>query len=159
KFPGNADAAQDELHRLGLEALKEGKTVLRLKQGDPYLYGRGAEELEYFRTHGYEATVLPGITSSLSAPLFAKIPATHRGVSDQIIICTGTGRKGAPPDPPAYLANQTVVFLMALHRLRELVPSLTGHQTGAAYPPSTPCAVIERASCPDQRVIRTTLEH
>ncbi|KAK3674343.1 uroporphyrin-III C-methyltransferase [Recurvomyces mirabilis] len=158
KFPGNADAAQEELHRNGLEAMKEGKTVLRLKQGDPYLYGRGAEEVEFFRSHGYEATVLPGITSSLSAPLFAQIPATHRSVSDQILICTGTGRKGASPDPPGFLPNQTVVFLMALHRLKELVESLTGHKT-LPYPPSTPCAVIERASCPDQRVIRTTLEY
>nr|POF18038.1 uroporphyrinogen-iii c-methyltransferase [Quercus suber] len=158
KFPGNADNAQDELHRLGLEAMKEGKIVLRLKQGDPYLYGRGAEEVHFFRQHGYEATVLPGITSSLSAPLFAKIPATHRSVSDQILICTGTGRKGAAPDPPAYLSNQTVVFLMALHRLQELTTSLLAHRS-EAYPLSTPCAVIERASCPDQRVIRTTLEH
>jgi uroporphyrin-III C-methyltransferase len=158
KFPGNADQAQEELHQMGLEALNQGKTVLRLKQGDPYLYGRGAEEVAFFREHGYEATVLPGITSSLSAPLFAKIPVTHRAVSDQVLVCTGTGRKGAAPDPPAYLPNQTVVFLMALHRLKELVPSLTQHKT-SPYPLDTPCAVIERASCPDQRVIRTTLEH
>lgn len=156
KFPGNAEAAQEELHRMGLEALKEGKTVLRLKQGDPYLYGRGAEEVAFFRTHGFEAMVLPGITSSLSAPLFAGIPVTHRGFSDQVLICTGTGRKGASPDPPAFLPNQTVVFLMALHRLQDLVTSLV-ERKGDAYPASTPCAVIERASCPDQRVIRTTL--
>ncbi|CAK1359218.1 putative uroporphyrinogen-III C-methyltransferase [Cercospora beticola] len=158
KFPGNADQAQDELHRLGLEAMQQGKTVLRLKQGDPYLYGRGAEEVAFFREHGYEAIVLPGITSSLSAPLFAQIPATHRSVSDQILICTGTGRKGASPNPPEYLSNQTVVFLMALHRLQDLITSLVEHKT-SAYPLTTPCAVIERASCPDQRVIRTTLEH
>lgn len=158
KFPGNADQAQDELHRMGLEALQEGKTVVRLKQGDPYLYGRGAEEVAFFREHGYEAIVLPGITSSLSAPLFAQIPATHRSVSDQTLICTGTGRKGAAPNPPAFLPNQTVVFLMALHRLQDLITSLNTHKT-SPYPPSTPCAVIERASCPDQRVIRTTLEH
>ncbi|KAI6888593.1 siroheme synthase [Hortaea werneckii] len=158
KFPGNADAAQEELHRMGLEAMDQGQTVLRLKQGDPYLYGRGAEEVAFFREHGYEATVLPGITSSLSAPLFAKIPGTHRSVSDQILICTGTGRKGAAPDPPAFLPNQTVVFLMALHRLKELVPSLTEHKS-SPYPKETPCAVIERASCPDQRVVRTTLEY
>ncbi|KAI7072558.1 siroheme synthase, partial [Hortaea werneckii] len=59
KFPGNADAAQEELHRMGLEAMDQGQTVLRLKQGDPYLYGRGAEEVAFFREHGYEATVLP----------------------------------------------------------------------------------------------------
>lgn len=158
KFPGNADNAQDELHRMGLEALNQGKTVVRLKQGDPYLYGRGAEEVAFFREHGYEAIVLPGITSSLSAPLFAQIPVTHRSVSDQVLVCTGTGRKGASPNPPAYLSNQTVVFLMALHRLQDLITSLLERKT-ESYPPNTPCAVIERASCPDQRVIRTTLEH
>ena len=166
KFPGNADAAQEELLRLGLEALEQGKTVLRLKQGDPYLYGRGAEELAFFREHGFEAKVLPGVTSALSAPLFASIPVTHRAVSDQVLICTGTGRKGAAPDPPAYVASQTVVFLMALHRLESLVSSLTIRQQTeddddvspkALWPLQTPCAVIERASCPDQRVIRSTL--
>ena len=167
KFPGNADAAQEELLRLGLEALEQGKTVLRLKQGDPYLYGRGAEELAFFREHGFEAKVLPGVTSALSAPLFAAIPVTHRAVSDQVLICTGTGRKGAAPDPPAYVASQTVVFLMALHRLESLVNSLTvrlapdeeDESQKALWPLQTPCAVIERASCPDQRVIRSTLEH
>jgi uroporphyrin-III C-methyltransferase len=158
KFPGNADKAQEELHQLGLEALKDGKTVLRLKQGDPFLYGRGAEEVAFFRKHEFEAIVLPGITSALSAPLFAQIPVTHRAVSDQVLVCTGTGRKGAAPDPPAYLSNQTVVFLMALHRLQDLVSSLTEHAS-APWPAETPCAVIERASCLDQRVIRTTLAY
>ncbi|KAK3065137.1 hypothetical protein LTS18_008571 [Coniosporium uncinatum] len=186
KFPGNADAAQQELQALALAALKEGKVVLRLKQGDPYLYGRGAEELADFRAHGYPVTVLPGITSALSAPMFAKIPATHRGVSDQVLICTGTGRKGASPIPPTYNPTQTVVFLMALHRLDALVESLTGlppcHHSHTTFPRATPtadeaakaapelimaeklwpketpCAIIERASCPDQRVIRSTLE-
>jgi len=158
KFPGNAEAAQQEFLEMGLRAVKQGKTVLRLKQGDPYLYGRGAEEFDFFREHGYIASVLPGITSSLSAPLFARIPVTHRSVSDQVLVCTGTGRKGAAPSPPNYLPNQTVVFLMALHRLEALRDSLTAHKP-APWPASTPCAVIERASCPDQRVIRTTLEY
>jgi len=158
KFPGNADAAQQEFLEMGLRAVQQGKTVLRLKQGDPYLYGRGAEEFAFFRAHGHTATVLPGITSSLSAPLFARIPVTHRAVSDQVLVCTGTGRKGAAPQPPDYLPNQTVVFLMALHRLEALRDSLTAHKP-APWPASTPCAVIERASCPDQRVIRSTLEY
>lgn len=160
KFPGNADNAQDELHQLALAALKEGKVVLRLKQGDPYLYGRGAEEVSFFREHGFEAAVIPGVTSALSAPLFANIPVTHRAVADQVLVCTGTGRKGASPKPPPYLPNQTVVFLMALHRLQDLVTSLTRRTEPAlSYPMDTPCAVIERASCPDQRVIRTTLQY
>ena len=169
KFPGNAEAAQEELLSLGLEALQKGHTVLRLKQGDPYIYGRGAEEYAFFRGKGYTPIVLPGITSSLSAPLFAAIPPTHRSVADQVLICTGTGRKGAAPDPPPYKPTQTAVFLMALHRLSSLVDALTGAasvpESGTTdskpkpWPRETPCAVIERASCPDQRVIRSTLQH
>ncbi|EHK97562.1 putative Uroporphyrinogen-III C-methyltransferase [Glarea lozoyensis 74030] len=179
KFPGNAEQAQEELLSLALEGVKSGKTVLRLKQGDPYIYGRGGEEYEFFRKEGYEKDicVLPGITSALSAPMFATIPATQRGVSDQVLICTGTGRKGKPSTPPEYVPTRTVVFLMALHRIEALVKDLTTWDSADAkvflpsengkevldktrklWPSSTPCAVIERASCPDQRVIRTTLE-
>jgi uroporphyrin-III C-methyltransferase len=155
KFPGNADKAQEELLELGLEGLKAGKVVVRIKQGDPYIYGRGGEEYDFFRAHGFIPSVLPGITSALSAPLFAAIPATHRGIADQVLICTGTGRKGAPLDPPEFVASRTMVLLMSLHRLSALVESLVGK----AYPKDLPVAVLERASCPDQRVIRTTLEH
>lgn len=175
KFPGNADAAQDELQEMALAGLREGKTVLRLKQGDPYIYGRGSEEVAFFRKHGlgHRVVVLPGITSSLSAPLFAGIPPTQRDVADQVLICTGTGKKGKAPNPPEYVASRTVVFLMALHRISGLVQELTQytepeltkveadtgmqHPSRALWPESTPCAVVERASCPDQRVIRTTL--
>ncbi|EXJ73104.1 uroporphyrin-III C-methyltransferase/precorrin-2 dehydrogenase/sirohydrochlorin ferrochelatase [Cladophialophora psammophila CBS 110553] len=167
KFPGNADAAQEEMLQMGLEAMEEGKDVLRLKQGDPYLYGRGAEEVTFFRERGFEVRVIPGITSALSAPMFADVPVTHRAVADQVVICTGTGRKGASPEPPSYRKSKTVVFLMALHRLESLVKSLTQDSEAqnpeakrrALWPSSTPCAVIERASCPDQRVIRSTLEY
>ena len=155
KFPGNADRAQEELLEWGLEGLKAGKVVVRIKQGDPYIYGRGGEEYDFFRSHGFIPTVLPGITSALSAPLFAAIPATHRGVADQVLICTGTGRKGAPLDPPEFVASRTIVLLMSLHRLEALIQSLVAK----GYPPELPVAVLERASCPDQRVIRTTLEH
>jgi uroporphyrin-III C-methyltransferase len=176
KFPGNAERAQEELLELGLAGLKKGQTVLRLKQGDPYIYGRGGEEFEFFRKEGFgdRIQVLPGITSALSAPLFAGIPGTQRAVSDQVLICTGTGRKGKPSVPPAYVETQTVVFLMSLHRITGLIADLTTHDSPDArvlledgsvfegrklWPKDTPCAVIERASCPDQRVIRTTLEY
>ncbi|KAI0975499.1 tetrapyrrole methylase [Xylaria arbuscula] len=185
KFPGNADAAQNELQEMAIAGVREGKTVLRLKQGDPYIYGRGGEEVEYFRNHGLgsQVVVLPGITSALSAPLFASIPSTQRDVADQVLICTGTGKKGKPPTPPEYTPTRTVIFLMALHRIAGLVEELTEHletedssskeaansyivQEGTSstssrrslWPKKTPCAVIERASCPDQRVIRTTLD-
>ena len=144
---------------------------MRLKQGDPYIYGRGSEEYAWFEERGFRPQVLPGITSALSAPLFAGVPCTSRGVSDQVLICTGTGRKGMAPKPPAYGESATVVFLMALHRITELVESLVAPisvgkevdeedeaKEGGGWPKNTPCAVVERASCSDQRVIRSTLE-
>lgn len=173
KFPGNADAAQEELLEMAISGVRAGKVVLRLKQGDPYIFGRGGEEVEYFRNHelGDRVIVLPGITSALSAPLFANIPPTQRDVADQVLICTGTGKKGKPPAPPEYLPSRTVVFLMALHRISGLVAELSEYVDAelpaeedggrkprrSLWPRLTPCAVVERASCRDQRVIRTTL--
>jgi len=194
KFPGNADAAQEELLAAALAAYGRGEVALRLKQGDPFVYGRGGEEAAYFRAAGVPAArvvVLPGVTSALSAPLFAGIPPTQRDVADQVLVCTGTGKKGVPPAPPGFREARTVVFLMALHRIAGLVAELTawtaqeageegggggggGGEGGAGgkgsssggggrarrlWPRNTPCAVVERASCPDQKVIRTTLEH
>lgn len=177
KFPGNAEKAQEELLASALEGVQAGKTVLRLKQGDPFIYGRGGEEVAFFKERGlaHRVSVLPGITSALSAPLFSGIPSTQRDVADQVLICTGTGKKGAAPVPPEFVPTRTVVFLMALHRITGLVKELTtpvelepvdGQEptekktvTRTLWPLSTPCAVIERASCPDQRVIRTTLAH
>lgn len=176
KFPGNADLAQQELLDSALEGYRQGKTVLRLKQGDPFVYGRGGEEVAFLRANGVaddKLVVLPGITSALSAPLFADVPATQRDVADQVLICTGTGKKGKPPTPPEFVSSRTVVFLMALHRITGLVRELTTpldladddeavaerEKMRTLWPAETPCAVIERASCPDQRVIRTTLRH
>lgn len=166
KFPGNANAAQLEMQETCIAEAYAGRTVLRLKQGDPFLYGRGGEEVDCFKRAGLggSITVLPGITSALSAPLLAGIPATQRGVADQVLVCTGTGKNGTFPVPPEFVPSRTVIFLMALHRIDDLVKELTARSckldtSRQLWPCSTPCAVIERASCPDQRVIRTTLEH
>lgn len=154
KFPGNAERAQEELQSKGLAALHQGKRVIRLKQGDPYIFGRGGEEYLFFREHGYQVSVVPGLTSAMTATALAGITATHRGVADQVVICTGTGRKGALPTPPEYIKSRTAVFLMALHRIEDLVTSLVG----AGWPENISCAVVERASCRDQRVIRTRIK-
>lgn len=154
KFPGNAERAQEELQLRGLTALRQGHHVIRLKQGDPYIFGRGGEEYLFFKAHGFEVSVIPGLTSALTATALAGVTATHRGVADQVLICTGTGRRGTLPTPPEYVKSRTTVFLMALHRIEDLVSSLVG----AGWPDDIPCAVVERASCPDQRVIRTKIK-
>lgn len=153
KFPGNAEKAQQELLSIGLESLLKGEKVVRLKQGDPYIFGRGGEEYAFFSSHGFIPRVLPGITSALAAPVYSNIPATHREVADQVLICTGTGRRGALPILPEFVESRTTVFLMALHRIMELIP----HLVEKGWKPDLPVAIVERASCPDQRVIRTTL--
>ncbi|KAK6455873.1 methionine metabolism [Scheffersomyces xylosifermentans] len=154
KFPGNAEKAQQELLSLGLEALLRGERVVRLKQGDPYIFGRGGEEFNFFAERGFTPVVLPGITSALAAPVLTNIPATHRDVADQVLICTGTGRRGAVPNLPEFVKSRTTVFLMALHRVVELIPKLVEEK---GWDSNLPAAIIERASCPDQRIVRTTL--
>ncbi|KAK6461827.1 methionine metabolism [Scheffersomyces coipomensis] len=154
KFPGNAERAQQELLQMGLDGLNRGEKVVRLKQGDPYIFGRGGEEFNFFKSHGFTPIVLPGITSALAAPVLSQIPATHREVADQVLICTGTGRRGAVPNLPSFESSRTTVFLMALHRIVELIPKLINEKQ---WDPKLPVAIIERASCPDQRIIRTNL--
>ena len=155
KFPGNAERAQQELLAKGMEALEQGRKVVRLKQGDPYIFGRGGEEFLYFQEHGYEPTVLPGLSSSLTSTVVAKIPATHRDVADQVLVCTGTGRKGVLPKIPEFVPTRTTVFLMALHRAKLLTQELLAKE----WDENVPVAIVERASCPDQRVTRTLLKY
>jgi uroporphyrin-III C-methyltransferase len=154
KFPGNAEAAQEELLTLGLQALERGDKVVRLKQGDPYIFGRGGEEYNFFESHGYTPVVIPGLTSALAAPVVADIPVTHRDVADQVLICTGTGRRGAMPNLPEFNESRTTIFLMTLHRIIEIIPKLIEEKH---WHSDLPVAIIERASSPDQRIIRTTL--
>ena len=95
KVTGKSDEAQIELMKWCLEGVEKGQKVVRLKIGDPLLFGRGGEEILWFRERGYEPELVPGISSALSAPMAAKIPVTHRGVSDQVIITTGRGTAGS----------------------------------------------------------------
>lgn len=155
KFPGNAERAQEELLEKGLAGLENGLKVVRLKQGDPFIFGRGGEEYSFFTQHGYQPIVLPGLSSSLASTVVSNIPATQRDVADQVLICTGTGRKGALPVIPEYVPTRTTIFLMALHRAVVLIEALDQHN----WDLNTPAAIIERASCKDQRVTRTLLKY
>ncbi|RHZ70862.1 hypothetical protein Glove_265g23 [Diversispora epigaea] len=154
KFCANVEASQAELNRLGLEALNQGKKVVRLKQGDPFLFGRGGEEFVFYRSNGYIPQVIPGISSCMSAPLLANIPVTHRGVASQFLVCTGTGRKNTLPEIPTYHPYRTTVFLMACHRIKQITQDLMKEGN---YPAECPCVVIEKASCVDQNVIKGTI--
>lgn len=155
KFPGNADAAQEEFNAMALKALKQGKNVVRLKQGDPFLFGRGGEEVLFFRQHGYTPRVIPGLSSAVAAPLLSGIPLTHRSVASQFLVTTGTGAKNSAAPLPTYDPHRTDVFLMAIHRLEPLTQDLINKQK---YPSDLPCAIVERASCADQRIIWGTLD-
>ncbi|KAG6873078.1 hypothetical protein C0992_009127, partial [Termitomyces sp. T32_za158] len=164
KFPGNAEGAQMEMMEAAIEAAQRGLTVVRLKQGDPVVYGRAGEEVLYFRSHGFEPVVIPGVSSALAAPTFAGIPVTQRGVAESFMVCTGVGRKGKDVQLPGYERARTLVILMGVARLPAVIQALTedqeqggGRRDGKAYPPHTPIAIIERASMPDQRVISSTL--
>ncbi|KAH9932104.1 uroporphyrin-III C-methyltransferase [Epithele typhae] len=160
KFPGNADGAQTELMEAAVEAARRGLTVVRLKQGDPTVYGRVGEEILYFRAHGIEPVVVPGVSSALAGPIFAGIPVTQRGAAESFVVCTGVGRAGRSVSLPGYARSRTLVVLMGVARLPQLLHALlaeNGARDGAPYPAHTPVALIERASMPDQRVVSSTL--
>ncbi|EGO05389.1 hypothetical protein SERLA73DRAFT_43774 [Serpula lacrymans var. lacrymans S7.3] len=168
KFPGNAEGAQTEMMEAAVEAAKRGLTVVRLKQGDPVVYGRAGEEVLYFRSHGYEPLVVPGVSSALAAPTFAGIPVTQRGVAESFIVCTGVGRQGKDVKLPGYERGRTLLILMGVARLPQVLAALqedgeglkvTSRRDGEAYPSHTPIAIIERGSMPDQRVIASTLKN
>ncbi|PWY97139.1 hypothetical protein BCV70DRAFT_196015 [Testicularia cyperi] len=168
KFPGNAEGAQSELIAKALKAaLEEGKNVVRLKQGDPFVYGRGGEEVLAFRRAGIECTVVPGISSSIAAPAMLGIPVTQRGAADSLVLCTGVGKGGKKVKLTGYDRNRTLIVLMGVARLQAVVATLTGtnmpedvqgDRQGPPFPPYTPIAIIERASSSDQRMVASTLD-
>lgn len=155
KKPGCQMAAQDEIFDWCLQGLNNGRHVVRLKIGDPFVFGRGGEEVLQFREYGVEPTVIPGVSAAFSAPLLASIPVTHRGIANQVVMCTGYGKDNTCPDLIQYHPEQTVVFLMAVGRLRQLCSSLIEK---AGYPAQTPVGIVERAGCPEQRTVVGTME-
>jgi siroheme synthase len=155
KLPGCAEAAQEEIYTWCKEGLDAGKHVVRLKIGDPFVFGRGGEEVIKFREFGIEPKVIPGVSAAFSAPLLGSIPVTHRGVANQVVMCTGYGRNGTSPDLIQYHKEQTIVFLMAVGRLRELCRRLIDM---AGYPSKTPVGIIQDAGCPQQRTIVGNME-
>ncbi|KAG0019459.1 hypothetical protein BGZ82_000137 [Podila clonocystis] len=152
----SSDDIQEQLNDWCLQGLREGKTVVRLKQGDPYIFGRGAEEILYFREHGFDAEVVPGVSSALSAPLAAGVPLTHRGVADQVVITTAQAKGGVLPDNfPTYDVKRTVVVLMGVGKAQEISERMQEAKLG--WPADVPVVIVENAHCPNERTMDATL--
>lgn len=155
KRPGCAEEAQEEINQWVIEAALAGRDVVRLKIGDPLLFGRGGEEILEFRKHKIDTIVLPGLSSSYTAPLAAMIPLTHRGTANQVLISTGYGRNATYVDLPEFHPERTIVLLMAVGRIDEIAASLLEK----GYPSRLPVCIVEKATTPQQRFIQDTLEN
>ena len=156
KNAGRHKLPQEGINQLLIEKAETGAMVVRLKGGDPYLFGRGGEEALALQERGIAFEVVPGVTSAIAAPALAGIPVTHRGVASSLIIVTGHEEPGkeAPLDWKAIAAQGgTLVVLMGVSRLAANVAALIE----AGKPPSTPAAIVERGGWPDQRLISGSL--
>jgi uroporphyrinogen III methyltransferase/synthase len=145
---------QDEVNRLLVEHGRAGKEVVRLKGGDPFVFGRGGEEALALAEAGVPFEVVHGVSAIGSVPGAAGIPITHRGVSQQVTIATGQACDGASPEFQA-LANApgTLVFFMGLARVARLADGLVE----AGRSPDTPAAVISKGTTVEQRVVTAPL--
>ena len=152
---GNHDATQQRIHALMIELARAGKHVVRLKGGDPFVFGRGGEELQALRAQDIDYEVVPGITAAVACAAHAGIPLTHRAHAQSLRILTAQAKAGEAEHDWAALAQpgQTRVFYMGVSGLERLRDKLVGH----GLPASTPFALIENGSLPQQRVIAGTL--
>ena len=147
---------QDGINQLLVGLARDGLNVVRLKGGDPFMFGRGGEELLALREAGIEALVAPGVTAALAAAADAGVPLTHRGLAQAVTFVTGHAASGAEPDldwTALAKANHTVAIYMGL----STAPAIAARLIAAGRASSTPVAVVESASLPEERRLLTTL--
>ena len=157
KESSNHLVPQEEINRILLRKAQEDKRVVRLKGGDPFLFGRGGEELELLEAAGIPFQVVPGVTSALSVPAYAGIPVTHRDFCSSVHIITGHARAGAELHIDFEALRRTggtLVFLMSVSSL----PTICRGLLDAGMAPDMPAAVVERGTLPRQRKLVSTLE-
>jgi uroporphyrin-III C-methyltransferase len=147
---------QEEINRLLVEYGKSHTVVVRLKGGDPFIFGRGGEEIQALEEAGLEWEVVPGITTALGAAAALGIPLTHRGYSSQLILMTGHKQKDQTVSEfhEMNLLNKTLVIYMGLNRLVSIVTDLL-HSNNSK---DTPVAIIQNATLSNQKVVTGTLE-
>ncbi|QOD11665.1 uroporphyrinogen-III C-methyltransferase [Psychrobacter sp. 28M-43] len=155
KKRSNHTVAQLGINELLVNHAKQGRRVVRLKGGDPFIFGRGGEEIESLRAHNVPYQVVPGITAANAAASYAGIPLTHRDHSQSVRFVTGFLKAGAPNSNFKSFLNtdETVVFYMGLHSLARLTEGLVD----AGRSSETPIAIVSNASMPNQQVLTGTL--
>ncbi|WP_460869254.1 uroporphyrinogen-III C-methyltransferase [Rhodococcus aerolatus] len=157
KIPYGRAMAQEAINAVLVDRARAGKFVVRLKGGDPYLFGRGYEEVLACLEAGVPVTVVPGITSAFSVPAAASVPVTHRGVAHEVVVVSG---HVAPDDPRSLVdwealgrMRGTVVLMMAVERLDRFAAALVTH----GRPADTPVVVVQEGTTRTERVLRATL--
>jgi uroporphyrinogen III methyltransferase/synthase len=156
KASGRHAYDQDEINRLLILYARRGRRVVRLKGGDPFVFGRGGEEAEALRAAGVPFVVVPGVSAAIAVPAYAGIPVTHRAVASSFAVVTGHERcgKGAGRVDWARLAAvDTLVVMMGLARLADIAATLVAH----GRPSTTPVAVIRAGTTAEQQTITGTL--
>lgn len=159
KRGGCRSTPQDFIERMMISAAQAGEQVVRLKGGDPFIFGRGGEEVEHLRAAGIEVEVIPGITAALGAAAALGMPLTHREHAHGVIFLTGHARAGEAEQDWAQLARTaqaarlTLVIYMGVSGAARIQSELL-----QGLPPDTPVALVQQASLPQQRQALTTLQ-
>lgn len=156
KSPGHHTLTQDGINRLLVERVRAGRQVVRLKGGDPFVFGRGGEEALALRLAGLEFEIVPGISSALAVPAFAGVPVTQRGLTTSFAVVTGHEDPTKPEsqtDWPALARMETLIILMGVGRIGEIGRILLEEGKAA----QTPALAVSRGTTDAQRVVRSTL--
>ena len=153
---GGRHTQQEQIHQLLLEQAQAGKLVVRLKGGDPFVFGRGGEEMEFLHQHGIACEIVPGVTAAVACAAYAGIPLTHREHARSVHLLTGHGKESLDAmDWPALAQDhQTLAVYMGMARLEEFTQRLLEH----GRRPDTPFAIIENGTLPQQRVVSGVLQ-
>lgn len=156
KKPDHHPVSQEKINAILVDEARKGKVVVRLKGGDPFVFGRGGEEALELARAGIRFEIVPGVTSAIAVPAYAGIPVTHRGVAGSVAFITGHGAGIEPLGLNWQALSQgvdTLVFMMGVQNLNLIVTSLL--EVGRL--PETPIALIERGTLPEQRLVKGTL--